>query len=90
MEYKEEDKKLDNDKIYENYLNMIKGLPTKQRDDIENEKRDRIERLLTTQEFAHKEFTDKYMKWKVTSGSTQIDEAEQETNRSFEEMPLNF
>lgn len=28
LEYKEDEKKLDDDKIYQNYMNMIKKLPT--------------------------------------------------------------
>ena len=55
-EYKEDEMKFDSDKFYDNYLNMIKKLPTKTKDQIEDKKRKEIHEILTSKDHHHKEF----------------------------------
>ena len=47
LNYREDSKKNDTDKIYENYMELIKKLPTKEREEMESKKRDSIHDLLT-------------------------------------------
>lgn len=47
VKYREDEKIEDKDMIYENYLQMIKKLPTKEKEDMEAEKRQDIHDLLT-------------------------------------------
>ena len=47
VKYREDEKIEDKDMIYENYLDMIKKLPTKEKEDMESEKRQDIHNLLT-------------------------------------------
>ena len=49
--------------IYENYMNLIKKLPTKERDQLEKSKRKDIDDLLTNQQRAHSQFSDNFMAW---------------------------
>ena len=51
--------------IYDNYLEMIKRLPTRERQSMEKKKRNEINELMTNQEYAHAEFSDHYMSWKA-------------------------
>lgn len=44
------------DKFYENYMNLVKRLPTKEAEDMAKKKRDDIHDMLTDTDTAHQEF----------------------------------
>ena len=64
VEYKENEEKEDVDKFYQNYLDMIKKMPTL--DSVEMKKRERknIHDMITDQKSAHEEFAEKYLRFK--------------------------
>ena len=67
MEYKEHEEVWDQDKIYDRYLDLIKRLPTKEKEMMEAQKREEIDDLITTQETHHNEFSDQFFTWKENS-----------------------
>lgn len=60
LEYDDGKESTSVDKSYENYINLIKRLPTKEADAMKTDERENINDLLTTQEIAHSEFPQKY------------------------------
>ena len=52
------------DKMYANYINLIKRLPTKEADQMKEEKKESITELLKDDFRGHQEFPDKFMAWK--------------------------
>lgn len=55
-EYDEGPLNLDKDKFYENYINFIKRLPTREAQLFKENKREEIHNLLTNQDYTHREF----------------------------------
>lgn len=50
------------DKLYENYMRLIRTLPTGEAEEMEKTKRDDIRDMLTDQSETHKTFADRYFK----------------------------
>jgi hypothetical protein len=90
-EYKEDEMKFDKDNFYDNYLDMIKKLPTKGRDQIEEKKRNEIHDILTSKDHHHKEFQDMMFQWKHNTDNPQ-NQFEDKDDKEFElfNNPLNF
>lgn len=78
------------DKFFENYMNLIKRLPTKEADDIKTQKRQDIQNLLTDTDIAHVEFPDAYFDWKVETDKSQAREKEIDEEMEFMENPTTF
>jgi hypothetical protein len=88
LEYKEEEEQWGTDKIYANYLEMLKRLPTRERDEANKVKRNEIHDLLTTQEHAHEEFADLFHKWK--HGEEDESDAKADMEDDFYSDPIYF
>jgi len=89
-EYKEEEEATSKDKFYDNYLNMIRRLPTKEKEEMREWKREGIEDLLTTQAFAHQEFPEKYARWSEQRTPSGIDEERLDEELNLAEDPENY
>ena len=63
-EYKDNEEKEDVDKFYQNYLDMIKKMPTLDSVEMKKRERDNIHDMLTDQNSAHEEFAEKYFRFK--------------------------
>lgn len=90
VEYKEDQLKEDSDMIYQNYLDMIKKLPTAEREEEDRRDRSDIQDLLTSQEHAHREFSDHFLAWKADESIRSIDDADEENEQNFLDDPANF
>lgn len=90
LKYKEDGLKEDKDMIYENYLEMLKKLPTKERQRKENKKREDIENMLTNQEYAHEQFAENYLAWKADESLHTIDDARAKTEQEMYDDPVDF
>ena len=53
------------DKFHENYMRFIRKMPTKVQDEEQEVVRQEISDLITSQEFAHEEFPQKYMEYQA-------------------------
>jgi hypothetical protein len=60
LDYDEGKESTSVDKSYENYINLIKRLPTKEADNMKQDERNTIDDMLTSQEIGHTEFSEKY------------------------------
>ena len=76
--------------IYENYMNLIKKLPTIERDQLEKSKRKDIDDLLTNQQRAHSQFSDNFMAWDTDKAIGTEQEAIDERDRDQQLNPHNF
>jgi len=81
---------IDSDKFYENYMQLLKRLPTKEADRMKDKKRDDIKNLLTNQEYGHQEFGNKYFDWKVEEEKTKAAENRIDEEVEFMEDPENY
>lgn len=78
------------DKFYENYMNLVKRLPTKEAEAMKERNRKDIDSLLTAQEIAHKEFPEAFFKWKVETDKAAVREKEIDEEFDFLENLTTF
>ena len=78
------------DRLYENYMHLIRTLPTKEAEEMEETKRDDIRDMLTNQSETHKTFADRYLKYQTQTEQVQpeLDQIEEECE--FINDPENF
>lgn len=89
-EYDEGPLNVDKDRFYENYMKFIKRLPTKEAQELHNEKREDIKTLLTDQEHSHREFGEMMMDHHVEENYYKDLEAKLEDEIEFLEDPESF
>ena len=69
---------------------MIKKLPTKEADEMREDKRETIKDLLTDQEYSHKEFGKRYEDWNIDQNHAQAKVAEIDEQIDFLQDPESF
>ena len=62
------------DKFFENFMNVVKRLPTKEADNYQEKKKRDITQILTDENRGFQGFPDKFLKWKTNQETTLIDE----------------
>lgn len=78
------------DKFHENYMRFIRKMPTKMQDKEQEAVREEISDLITSQQFAHEEFPEKFMEYKGVrdDNAAEIEALDQE--QDFYNDPINY
>jgi hypothetical protein len=64
------------DMLYDNFMNLVKMLPTKEAEEMKARDRQDIGDMLTDQDIGHKEFPEAFFKWKAETGASALREKE--------------
>ena len=78
----------DYNKLYANYMNLIKRLPTEEAEDMKKQKATDLKGLLTDPARGHAEFGDMYFDWKVKEEESKAKNHELEVEYEFADNPL--
>jgi len=78
------------DKFFENYMNLVKRLPTKEAEEMSKQKRKDINDMLTDTDSAHQEFPEAFFNWKVETDKAAVIEKEIDEEMDFLENPTTF
>lgn len=80
---------LDQDRFYENYMQLVKRLPTREAEDMTDKRRKVIDDLITDDEYSHKEFANNYHSWHVDEKHMADADNKAEEEQDFHEDPEN-
>jgi len=73
VDYDEGKYDLGDDKFYENYMNMLRRLPTKEAKEMKEKKRDDIKDIINDKDRAYAEFHENYVDWRTSEDTAARD-----------------
>jgi hypothetical protein len=87
--YDEGAENIDQDRFYENFMRLVKRLPTREAEDLTEEKKENLHEMIEDTEYSHKEFAKNYHEWHVEDNYTASKEAEIDDEIDFMDDPEN-